>query len=326
MIFAAFILGVGIIFCLWYTRERDCNVSIPVILYSDSAQNYALNGTESTLHMEGTVKKNLFSHAVFSGEIWLDGMEEMRNGAAKEHIIEDGHMDYCFAMGREDETALSNMYIATMYWNEENTQVVLRVLDNERSNFVLEGFVAVGPYRLEEGTADFWNEDGLLKHLLAAGEPVYSEWALPDAFYDAQKQEFVFLQQQIDRAVTSDFADFGAETIKDFYILYASFTGTSLAFDQVEAQKNEETEKMLEVSFRFRSREEYKQGLAEFESALDGLPEEVLKENYVGTLRLRYEVSNEGGNSYLEVLAYPEQYQFDVRIGMEGKTERGLGY
>ncbi|MDE7300280.1 MAG: hypothetical protein K2N94_15895, partial [Lachnospiraceae bacterium] len=306
-----------VIFCLIYTRKRDYSVEIPVILYSDSAQNYILNGTESRLHIEGTARNRLFRSAVFSGELWLDGMEEMKNCVLDEMSIYDGKMRYLFLMGKEDIEGLTNMYTSELQWDDEKGQVLLYVYDKERPNYTLDGFVAAGPFESPERSEELWEAGGLLSSLLQDGEPVYGEWELQDVFYDVQEQEFVFLEQRLEEVCLAALAgdDEEARGQKE-YPVYAHFAGTKLALDRVSILDYGEKEYKLEISFRFASLEEYRQGISELRAALSRLPAEVSGTEYFDG-NARYVVEKEEGTSYLEIVPYQTHYQFNVRICTE---------
>lgn len=303
------VLCAGAIFCFCYTRKHDYDASVPVLLYSDSAQNYALNNTETILHIKGTVQKHLFRPETFSGEVWLDGMDDMK-AVSQEHTIEKKHMDCTFLTGHDDAAALANTFFATLYWNDNKDHALLVVMDNERTNFTLDGFAAIGPYYAENES--LWVTDELPAESFTGKPPVYDEWDLVDAFFSKPEQEFAFLQYSLQNITSSDLVNAGAipsDTSDNTYTLYVHFAKTKLAFDTVTIEK----ENVVKVDFRFRTLSDYRDGLAQLEAAFEALPEEVTKEK---TLDGRLCYTMEGGEktTSLEITAYPEQYQIEVRI------------
>ncbi len=311
------------ILCLIYTRKRDCSEVIPVILYSESAQNYALNGTESRLHIEGTVQKRLFRPAIFSGVIWLDGMEEMKNSFLDKMSIRGGQLSYLFLKGKADVEELANLYTAKLLWGENREQVLLRIYDNSRPNFTVDGFTAAGPYDASKGTEELWAEGSLLSSTLPGGEPVYREYDLPDALYDAQKNEFVFLGQRPEDFRSAVFTEDISETAGRITCpCYVHFAGTVLAFDQVSVPAAG-TDHWVEVSFRFSDLDAYRAGIAELKAALSRLPEETAEtERFDGSAS--YRIAGERTESFLEIIPYQTQYRFILRIGHSQPSGRIL--
>lgn len=315
----ACILLTGAVFCLIYTRKHEYNASVPVLLYSDSAQNYAVNNTESILHIEGTLQKHLFRAPTFSGRIWLDCMDDMTM-VSNEHIIENNHMDCAFTVGYEDETALANVYFAALYWNEKKDQVLLIIEDNERANFTLDGFAAAGPYDAEN--TELWNADGLSAQKFTEVPPVYMEWELTDALYNNQKQEFVFFG--LDEISGASLAEIGAEpsdTNEEAYTLYVHFTDTELAFDTVTL----EAENTLQTAFRFRSLSDYRNGLAQLTAALESLPAPVgISKSLDGRICCTAE-NKDGKVTSLEIFTHPEQYRIEMRLALSGAVRSNSG-
>lgn len=302
------------ILCLIYTRKRDCSEVIPVILYSESAQNYALNGTENRLHIEGTIQKRLFRPAVFSGVIWLDGMEEMKNSFLDKMSVRGGQLSYLFLKGKADVEELANLYTAKLLWGENREQVLLRIYDNSRPNFTVDGFTAAGPYDASKGTEELWAEGSLLSSALSGGEPVYMECNLPDALYDARKNEFVFLGQRPEDFCSAASSEDVLETAERISLpLYVHFEGTGLAFDQISVPAAG-TDHWVEVSFRFADLDAYRAGIAELKTALSRLPEETGEtERFDGSVS--YRIAGERTESFLEIIPHQTQYRFILRIG-----------
>lgn len=292
---------------LGYTRKQHYNASVPVLLYSDSAQNYALNNTETVLHIEGTFQKHLFRSATFTGTIWLEGMGDMTLVSA-EHRIEGNHMDCTFVMGREDVSELSNLYFATLYWDEKKEQILLVIFDNERTNFTLDGFAAIGPYHA--GDDPFGQQTPAA--YFAGKPPVYDEWDLSDAFYDSEGEEFVFMQHSMQNTAASILADLGAvpsDSADDAYTLYVHFSGTALAYDTVTI----ENENTLKAVFRFRTISDYREGLAQLEAALEAFTAEAAKEEALDGRRC-YTMQGKERVTSLEILPYPKQYRIELQV------------
>ena len=82
-------------------KDKQVLETIPVVLYSDSAQNYALHGEKSILHIEGSVEKKWFLPDVFEGLLWIDGMEQMKHAIRieKGFQIKENAMEYLYQDG-----------------------------------------------------------------------------------------------------------------------------------------------------------------------------------------------------------------------------------
>lgn len=299
-------------------RTQNYNASFPVMIYSDSAQNYEINGTESTLHIVGTIKRTLFRPDTFSGEIWIDGMEDMRNSDSKQYKIEQDHMDYNFTVGQEDANALSSLYNATLYWDSEIDLFALQVYEKNRNNYTLDGWIAVGPYSPEKTDQQIESEEGILGRILYEDEITYSEWDLKDAFYNGQTEEFVFLQQSLDKAIdTYQIAQNTNTSMEENYPLHVHFINTGLAFDHITVKQGEDAKKSILIPFRFRSYDSYKSGLTEFKTAFQTLPANV--KVYDMPERILYEVQNTNRTSSLTLLPMPAKYQINVVITSQEK-------
>ncbi|MBQ9118732.1 MAG: hypothetical protein IJY09_01605 [Lachnospiraceae bacterium] len=294
-IFIVLIAMISIIGAAYYEKKETVLEVIPVVLYSDSAQNYALHGEKRLLAIEGTVAKRLFRADVFEGEIYLEGHEEMKQAVkvVGGFRIKGNTMEYVYQDGRIQQSV-------KLSWNEKQNRIVLYFTPNEKNGEKLDAYLAIGACDSLEKAEAYLSEAEIVG--MDTTEVVYEEKALAEVLVNEAGTGFAF------RGVE---AASEGELQRRMVLLTEDLAQKCLTIDSVKVTPTAGAGSEISFAFRFRDGAQMEEAYESFRNALNALElPNVEKQQYL-----------DGKSSYtaqdgtvLEISADERRMRFDVTI------------
>ncbi|MBQ9119073.1 MAG: hypothetical protein IJY09_03320, partial [Lachnospiraceae bacterium] len=297
-----FVSVFGAFFC---KKEEVVSENIPVVLYSDSAQNYSLHGVKHMLIIEGKIIKRLFRADVFEGEIYLEGHEEMKQAVkvVGGFRIKDNTMEYVY----QDGTIQQNV---KLLWNEKRDRLVLCFTQNERNGEPLDTYLAVGACDSLSEAKVCLSEIEIIGMNTAVS---YEEKLLREVLVNEAGTGFTFRGAE---------AASEGELQQNMVLLTEDTAKKCLAIDSVKVMPGDGAGSEISFAFRFRSVEEMQEAYTVFQNALNVSElSDVEKQQYLDG-RSSYTAQD---GSVLEVSVDKRRMRFDVTIRrVGGEAENGI--